>query len=468
MKRLVLALAAAALLTACAPAVRFHPKPITPAVTAQQLESRSLSDPGLRRFMEKTLGHPLKAWPIEFWTQNDLMLAAYHFNPQMAIARAQAQAARAAITTAGERPNPLLTIAPGIPSPYLLDLALSFPVQRAGRRRIKIAQATATSAAAEYALAATAWKVRSGVRGAALNYFLVQRQLWLAQTLELLDSKTLGQLDARLAAGEAARPEVESARLRLTNARLALSAAQGRIRVAQAALAASVGVPVTAMEPIHYSWKSLDNPPNPASFSAATIQREAVLNRLDVRQALAQYQAAQAALQLEIARQYPNFSIGSGYQFEEGNNYFTLPFSMVLPIFNRNQGPIAEAEARRKEAAARFLAVQANAIAQSEAALARYHAAYSELAEARKGLGQMQNVQEPAARAAMQVGEQDSLFYNGVLVQGTAVTAAYNSAVDRVQTALGALEDAVERPLEAGEVALPRPGDSDDSEKRVP
>ena len=370
--------------------------------------------------------------------------------------------------TAGERPNPVLTVAPGIPSPYLLDLALSFPVQRAGRRRIKIAEARETSTAAEYALAATAWKVRSGVRDAALNYFLVQRQMWLAQTLETLFSKKASRLEARLAAGDAARPQVESARLELVNARLALSAAQGRIRVDRASLAAAVGVPVTAIEPIHYSWKSLDNPPTPASFSAAAIQREAVLNRLDVRQALAQYQAAQSALQLEIARQYPNFSIGPGYQFEEGHNYFALPFSMMLPIFNRNQGPIAEAEARRKEAAARFLAVQSNAIAQCEAALARYRAAYSELAEARKALGQMQNVQEPDARAAVQVGEQDSLYYNGVLVQGTAVTAAYNSAVGSAQAALGALEDAVERPLEPGEVDLPHPGGSHDSEKRMP
>jgi outer membrane protein, heavy metal efflux system len=455
MKWLVLFLAAAAGFTACAPAVRYHPKPIEPAATAMKLESRSLNDPGLKRFMEKTLGHPLRVWPIEFWTPKDLTLAAYYFNPQMAIARAQAQAAEAAIITAGERPNPTLSFAPGIPSPYLLDFALSFPVVRAGRRGIKIEQAKATSAASEYALAATSWKVRSGVRAAALNYFLAQREVWLAETDEALRSRQVSWLNARLAAGEVAKPAFDSAQAQLLSARMALSAARGRISVAMAALAASIGVPVSTIDGLHYSWTSLDNPPSADRFKAGAIRREAVLNRLDVRQALAQYRAAQAALQLEIARQHPNFSLGPGYQFEEKDNFFTLPFSMVLPVFNRNQGPIAEAEARRKEAAARFLAVQANAIAQSEEALAGYRSAFSELEEARKTLGQMQNVQEPAARAAMRAGEEDGLFYNGVMLQGTGVTAAYNSAVGRAQSALGALEDAVERPLEPGELPPP-------------
>ncbi|HET7213457.1 MAG TPA: hypothetical protein VFL79_07715, partial [Terriglobia bacterium] len=77
MKKLMLALAAAAALTACAPAVRYHPKPIAPAASAERLESRTLDDPGLRQFMEENLRHKLSAWPQPAWGLRDLTLAAY-------------------------------------------------------------------------------------------------------------------------------------------------------------------------------------------------------------------------------------------------------------------------------------------------------------------------------------------------------------------------------------------------------
>jgi outer membrane protein, heavy metal efflux system len=449
----------------CAPVERYHPRPIAPAATAARLESRRLNDPGLRQFMETNLGRKLPAWPLQFWTPNELALAAYYFNPQLRVAQAQAEAAQAAILTAGARPNPSLSLMPGIPSPYLFDLVMNFPVVRAGRREIKVKQARALGERARYQLAATAWKVHSEFRRAALDYFLAQRRLWIAETDEALRTQQVELLEKRLAAGETARPELESARLQWLNSRTALGAARGRTQETRAALAAAVGVPVAALEGISYSWTSLDNPPEASAFSPAAIQRDAVLNRLDVRQSLAQYAAAEAALQLEIARQYPNFTLGPGYQLEEGDNFFTLALSTVLPIFNRNQGPIAEAEARRKEDAARFLATQAGAIAQSEEALARYRTAFAELQDAKKTLGQMQTVREPAARQALEAGEADRLSYNSVLLEGAAVTSAYLNVLENVQAALGQLEDAVQQPLSPGE--LPPPAFNSGSKKEA-
>lgn len=108
--------------------------------------------------------------------------------------------------------------------------------------------------------------------------------------------------------------------------------------------------------------------------------------------ALAQYAAAEAAVHSEIAKQYPNFNIGPGYTYEERNSFFTVCFSTSPPVFNRNQGPIAEAEGRRKEAAAAFLQTQAQVIARSERALANYTAALKEVAEA-QSLYQLQETQ---------------------------------------------------------------------------
>jgi outer membrane protein, heavy metal efflux system len=455
MKRLWLALAAAAGLTACAPAVRYHPKPIVPATTAERLESRTLDDPGLRQFMETNLGDKISAWPPQAWGLKDLTLAAYYYNSQMQIARAQAEAAQAAIITARARPNPIVSLAPGIPSPYLLALDLLFTRRTAGKRKIMVEEAKALSSAAEYGLASTAWKVRSGLRTAYLNYFMALRQAELLTTETRLYSQQVQLLSARFKVGYVARTDVASAQQSMLSSRVALRRAEGRIPEARAALAGAVGIPVSALQGIKFSWTAFDHQPQPAALSPQQIQREAVLNRLDVRQALAQYQAAQAALQLEIARQYPNFKLGPGYQFEESDNFFTLTFSTILPAFNRNQGPIAEAEARRKQAAAQFLATQANAISQSEQALASYHAALAELQEAMRSLAQVRNVQEPMALQQVKFGQSDQVFLNSIRLQGAAVVSIQLTALDHVQAALGRLEDAVQRSLEPGEVPPP-------------
>ncbi|HET7214195.1 MAG TPA: TolC family protein, partial [Terriglobia bacterium] len=363
--------------------------------------------------------------------------------------------ARAAITTAAARANPVVRVAPGIPSPYLLGLDLLFTWRRAGRRKVMVAQARDLSTAARYAVAATAWKVRSGLRTAYLNYFMALRQQELLGHEVELHSRQVQLLRARFKVGYVARTDVLGARQGLLASRVELRRAEGRIPGTRAALAGAIGIPVAALQGVKFSWSAFDHQPEPAAVSPQRIQHEAVLNRLDVRHALAQYQAAQAALQLEIARQHPNFTLGPGYQFEEKHSFFTLSLSGILPVFNRNQGPIAEAEARRKEAAARFLAAQSSAIAESEQALAQYQAAVAELQEARRSLAEVRNVQEPMVLQQVKFGESGQVFLNSVRLQGVAAVATQLVAMEHLQAALGQLEDAVQRPLETGEASPP-------------
>jgi outer membrane protein TolC len=124
-----------------------------------------------------------------------------------------------------------------------------------------------------------------------------------------------------------------------------------------------------------------------------------MLNRIDLRRQLAHYAAADEALKLEIARQYPDINITAGYSWEGGENIFELGPSAVLPVFNQNQGPIAEAEARRREVAAQFLAMQAGIIEQSQTSLARYRGSLGALVAAR-GAAELQAKRLSQARRA--------------------------------------------------------------------
>ena len=359
--------------------------------------------------------------------------------------------AQAAAVTAGARPNPTLNIAPGIPSPYLLTLDFVVPIETAGKRGHRIQVARGLDQAARFDLADAAWKVRSGVRMALLNYLLASLSLDLLRCEESVRHEQVSPLEQRFAVGEIPRPDVDRTRIELSRTHLAISTAEGQIAEAKAALAASIGIPVAGLQGLNFSWADLDSPPSADSLSPEQIQRDAVLNRLDVRRALAQYATAEADLQLEISKQYPDVQIGPGYTYEEKNNFFTVGLSTTLPIFNRNQGPIAEAEARRKEAAATFLEKQAQVIAGSERALALYVAALKELAEADESLRKLHDAHLQMMEQAVRLGEEDRLSLNTVQIESSIVARVRLDALARAQSALGELEDAVQRSLDPGD-----------------
>jgi outer membrane protein, heavy metal efflux system len=436
------------LLTAgCAPVQHYRPMPLSPVQTASRLEARTLADPGLKSFTESSLGHSL-AWPPEVWTLRTLTLAAFYFNPRLAVARARVETAQARIVTVGMRPNPVLQLSPGVPNPYLLGLSLAYPIVTAGKREYQIELAKNLTQVAKLNLAEAVWKVRSGVRTALLDYLIAEHHFNLTQSREQLWTTRVRRLSAQLTAGEIPRPQVETARTALLNARLTASAAQGQLLQARATIATAIGVPISGLESARFAWPNLPQGPSMTTLSIHQIERDAVLNRLDVRRALAEFSAAQSSLRLEIARQHPNFQFGPGYQYEETDNFFVPLLSLPLPVRNRNQGPIAQARARRREAAANLVATQANVIAQSEQAFARYYAARSELETAQAALETLRRVRVPLARQAVKVGETDWLALNSVLLEQSTAAQAWLNAIFGVQAALGELEDAVQKPLE--------------------
>jgi outer membrane protein TolC len=258
-------------------------------------------------------------------------------------------------------------------------------------------------------------------------------------------------LERVLSAGEITRLDVDLARIELSKTQVATRTAEGQVADAKAVLAAAIGIPVTGLDGAQFSWPEMDTPPTTESLSADQVQHDAVLNRLDIRRSLAQYAASEAAVHSEIAKQYPNFNVGPGYTYEERHSFFTVGFSTSAPIFNRNQGPIAEAEGRRKEAAAAFLQTQAQVIARSERALGVYSSAAKEVAEA-QSLYELEDSQRQTIQRTIGAGADNRLSLDGVQIQLSILARARLDALARAQRALGDLEDAVQRPLAPGEM----------------
>jgi outer membrane protein TolC len=171
-----------------------------------------------------------------------------------------------------------------------------------------------------------------------------------------------------------------------------------------------------------------------------------LLNRSDILSGLADYAASQAALQLEIAKQYPDVHLQPGYQYDQGDSKWSLGITVELPVLNQNQGPIAEAKARRAEAAARFNALQASVLSEIDHAVAGYRAALQKRADADELLARSQK-QEQRSRAMLDAGEISKGDLVAQRLQLSASALARLDALVKSQQALVQLEDALQSPL---------------------
>ena len=174
--------------------------------------------------------------------------------------------------------------------------------------------------------------------------------------------------------------------------------ADARVRVADA-----IGVSVKALEGAELRFDLFARPSTATELMSAAARDEALRHRADILGALADYAASQSALQLEIAKQYPDVHLGPGYQYDQGDNKCTLGAHAELPVLNQNQGPIAEAAARREEAAAQFNAVQAKVLAEIERAVAAFQVSEENLATL-QSLAAAQAKQREAVEAQVRGG----------------------------------------------------------------
>jgi hypothetical protein len=128
--------------------IAFHPEPLSPSQTASAFEARTLDSPELKKFIEANLIAKVMPWPPRAWDFRLLTLAAYYYHPDLDVARARWGGAKAGIITAAARPNPSLRIVPefsanppsGV-SPWTVGPVLDIPIETAGERGFRIAEA---------------------------------------------------------------------------------------------------------------------------------------------------------------------------------------------------------------------------------------------------------------------------------------------------------------------------------------
>jgi len=279
--------------------------------------------------------------------------------------RANLSIAEASLITARLRPNPVLSgggnsldwLGTGFnevngAGPPEYAVRVDVPFERAHKRELRTEVANDAKRIAEAQFAEAVRKVKLDVTLAGIDVLEAKAKLQLAQdNLQALDH--LLQLNERRLTSGAIAP------LEVSRSRVATLQYRGNVRTAQLALtqARLKLLPLLGRkpeeEPIDIDDR-LGLPPAPASPDLTALQTTARSTRPDLVAAQREQARTQADLRLQIAQGKIDYTLGAEYRRQQGvngtGNMLGLFFSAPLPVFNRNQGEIARAEAESDKA----------------------------------------------------------------------------------------------------------------------
>lgn len=454
----LLVLVLTALLAGCA-YQSYSAKPLDITSISNEFRAR---DPFSQEFQSylKTQGYTDEQLPPQNWGLSELTYSALYFHSDLDVARAMWRASLASEKIAAQRPIPSISTdienhsehENGI-SPWTFGLTIDLPIETGGKRQARIDRATSLSEAARIEIAQTAWKVRSRLHASWLSYQASLSQTELLKNELQLRSEISNMLDARLRAGMASSLESANSRLLQQRTQQLLDSELANLANLKSTLANHAGLSIQAMNKINIAavdQQSVER--RRQAFvsdneSANQLQESALLNRLDIRAALARYDAAEAKLRLEIARQYPDIILSPGYSYDQGDKIWSLGLGALLSMIHKNKGNIAEAEAQRELEAAKFKALQATVIGELDGRKAAYLQSLNSLSDAKTLLeAQLQRaslMQKQFDQGAADRLELTTAKLENIIAQQTVILSEI-----RVQRAAHALEEAMQYPLE--------------------
>jgi cobalt-zinc-cadmium efflux system outer membrane protein len=437
--------------------VGYQAAPLEPRHNVEQFAARRLDDKQLGDDVANLMPPAGTSWPPQEWDRGELLAVALVRNPGLAVSQAQVQAALARRVTAGETPNPGVTLqseygAHGEMHPWLYGLSLNWPVRPNSRRRLgqQIAGLDITNTRLQ--LMDQTWALRRELIAALSDWEGARRRLVLLDRLAAAQDRLAVLEHKRVTAGEDSVSEVVT----VEQARIEIEQQQSQIRAqadaAQAAAARAMGFPTNTLDEMRFAWPDWGAPPPVSEAQHGEAYEKALLSRTDLEVAIADYAIAETRLKLAVARQYPELEVGPGYYWDHGIAKFPFDIGFTLPV-NRNKGEIAEARAARELAGARMLELQAdiyNEIAAAERT-ERLARANTETAERQSEATRHQLERSELSLRLGASGQQEHIAAEILAVRAELEVLQMRA---QLQAARNDLEDALHAPLSGPELAL--------------
>lgn len=333
-------------------------------------------------------------------------------HPQLQVAADRVAQASAGITTARAYLNPELSfgslghqraIQPGTLPGMLNGFTLSQTFELPNMRRARITSAELGRVAQQFAFDEDRLNVRGTVKQAYFEALRQKNEIVLArENLQLLQD-----LQRRIAVqfnvGEASRLELTRADAEVSIATVQAQSAERRYATALADLHAAIGVPLDGREPDAPLDPPLVLPPLEELTNSVLAKHPGIAGaEMTERQ-------ADANVGYEKALRIPQPSAWVDILEQPDVSQYRFGVAVTLPLFNRREGPIAEAEAARRQSSSFSDYRRLQLATALERAYGAYRIAQSQVEMFETGIILQAESAVQGAQAAFQFGERGIL-----------------------------------------------------------
>lgn len=320
-----------------------------------------------------------QAVAVDGWSLAQLLALAQENNPDLAIARAQADIARGRLIQAGLYPNPTFTwesedvgtpgagAGAGNEGPIFGQQFIT-----AGKRRLALRAFSAGVAMADWQAVTRWYDILTRVRLAYYDLATAEREVLTHEEIVRIAEQALDAAQKLLKAGTGTRPDVLRAQVELAEHRSRRAVARQRRIAAWRMLAVTVGMNNLDARPLEENLEA----PAPGYEWEGTLAQ--VLQRSsEVQSAQSAVLQAEQLLLRAKAERVPDVhvTVRPLYSFPEKQTEVTATVGVALPIFDRNQGNIAAAHAELGRTLAESRGVELRLTDRLAAAYERYQSA---------------------------------------------------------------------------------------------
>ncbi|WP_262692832.1 TolC family protein [Kordiimonas aestuarii] len=284
----------------------------------------------------------------------DLLAIAVRRSPGISQAQSEYRASQARADAAGQmRPLGLTLTAEyskgaDAAKPWLFGTSVDIPLDLAGQREARMAEARFVSLSAHFVMAAALWDVRSQLRAAITEVHAARQILVFSRDAYDLQ-RALADLEQRkFDAGETPVGSVIASQQMLDASRQDLQQQQVDLVNAQIQLAGVLNIPVEQARTL-----AVDNIPLPEldRETIADNEERSLYTHSEIFAAISAYDLAEARLKSEVAKQYPDIHLSPGIVWERGVFKWPLSVGFSLPPLDMNKANIGAAEQDRIAAA---------------------------------------------------------------------------------------------------------------------
>lgn len=382
-----------------------------------------------------------QAAPLTLQTALDL---ADKQNLDLIAARRQREVAAAGIRIASQRPNPTVSFATARDAPHQ-SLFFDQPLEIGGKRGRRMDVAKQEGVLTDAQIAALARQIRRMTREAYFNLAFAQADTERLGRVAKLAERLKDTAQERFDAGAVPELEVIQADLVLARAKADFQVAGQREKVAASQLNALLNVASAT------AWQ-LSGPLEqaPPVISLQDVLAKAYDANPALQQLAQQEKIEESRRRLLKSERIPDLNLEFGADFNSPNDYAVGPrgqISLMIPLFSRNQGEIAQSLATQRVLEGQTEATRRSVAGEVESGYLDVESRQTQVELYRDKLMPVTRRLESMAEESYRAGRSNILTVLDAQRNAQDVESQYLQSLLDLQSAYAALEETVGAPL---------------------